>query len=143
MKNFVAVKMLLPHMLLSPTNVKRFQQEAQAASALSHPSLITVHDLGVTTDGIPYLVMEYVEGYGLSDRIKREGRIPPARCLDLLIDACDALSVAHEKGIFHRDLKPSNIMIAVSCDGSEQIKIVDFGIAKLLPTEGEEAQQLT
>jgi tetratricopeptide (TPR) repeat protein/tRNA A-37 threonylcarbamoyl transferase component Bud32 len=143
MKNLVAVKMLLPHMLSSPTSVKRFQQEAQAASALSHPNLITVHDLGVTPDGIPYLVMEYVEGYGLSDLIKREGRVSPARCLDILIDACDALAVAHDKGIIHRDLKPSNIMIAVSGDGGEQVKIVDFGIAKLLPTEGEEAQQLT
>ncbi|HEY9867834.1 MAG TPA: serine/threonine-protein kinase [Candidatus Obscuribacterales bacterium] len=143
MKNFVAVKMLLPHMLLSPTNVKRFQQEAQAASALSHPNLITVHDLGVTPEGVPYIVMEYIEGCGLSDIIKKEGRLQPARCLDILIDVCDALSVAHEKGIIHRDLKPSNIMIAVSGDGREQVKIVDFGIAKLLPTEGEEAQQLT
>jgi serine/threonine-protein kinase len=142
-KNLVAVKMLLPHMLLSSTNLKRFQQAAQAASALSHPNLITVHDLGLTPYGMPYLVMEYIEGCGLSDLIKREGRISPARCLDILIDACDASSVAHEKGIIHRDLKPSNIMIAVSGDGTEQVKIVDFGIAKLLPTGGEEAQRLT
>ncbi len=143
MKNLVAVKMLLPHTLLSPTNLKRFQQEAQAASALNHPNVITVHDLGVTPGGLPYLVMEYVDGAGLSDIIRKEGKLDPARCLDMFICACDALAAAHDKGIIHRDLKPSNIMIVTGGDGKDLVKIVDFGIAKLMPTEGEEAQRLT
>jgi serine/threonine protein kinase len=143
MKNLVAIKMLLPHMLLHPTNLKRFQQEAQAASALSHPNVMTVHDLGVTADGLPYLIMEYIEGCGLSDIIKVEGKLAPARALDFFIQACDGLAVAHDKGIIHRDLKPSNIMVVTTDDGKELVKIVDFGIAKLLPTEGEEAQRLT
>jgi len=143
MKNLVAIKMLLPHMLLSLTNLKRFQQEAQAASALSHPNVMTVHDLGVTADGLPYLIMEYIEGLGLSDILKLEGKLAPMRAMDFFIQASDALALAHDKGIIHRDLKPSNIMIVTTDDGKELVKIVDFGIAKLLPTEGEEAVRLT
>lgn len=143
MKKVVAVKMLHPQMLLSPTNLKRFQQEAQAASSLSHKNVITVYDLGVTPGGVPYIVMEYIQGAGLSELIKAEGRIKPERCLEIFLQACDGLAAAHEKGIVHRDIKPSNVMIIPASDGKGLVKIVDFGVAKLLPTEGEEAQRLT
>ncbi len=139
----VAIKMLHPQMLLSPTNIKRFQQEAQTASDLSHPILIKVHHLGVTADGVPYIVMEHIEGVALSEVIKAEGRIRPERCLDIFLKACEGLSAAHEKGIVHRNIKSSNLMLIPTGDGGELVKVIDFGIAKLLPTEGEEAQRLT
>ncbi len=143
MKKVVAVKMLHPQMLVSPTNLKRFQQEAQTASSLTHANVITVYDLGVTPAGVPFIVMEYIEGTSLSELIKEEGKLKPERCLDVFIQACQGLAAAHEKGIVHRDIKPSNVMLIPTKDGGELVKIVDFGVAKLLPTEGEEAQRLT
>jgi serine/threonine protein kinase len=143
MKKRVAVKMLLPERLHSSANVARFQQEARAAGALSHPNLMTVYDLGVTPEGVPYLAMEYVEGTGLSELIQAHALDEPQRCLDIFIQACQGLGAAHDHGIVHRDIKPSNVMVATTPEGKDLVKIVDFGIAKLLPTEGEEALKLT
>ncbi len=143
MKKTVAVKMLLSERLHKSSNIARFQQEARAAGALSHPNLMTVYDLGVTPEGVPFIVMEFVEGIGLDEVIERDGKLAPERCLNLFLQACEGLAAAHDKGIVHRDIKPSNVMITAGRDGAELVKIVDFGIAKLLPTEGEEALRLT
>lgn len=138
-----AVKVLLPHLAINPKNLKRFEQEARAASALAHPNVIAIHDFGASPEGQPYLVMDYLEGKGLNDLIHQDGVLAVDRSLGIFIQACDALALAHEKGIVHRDLKPSNIMITADSTGEDQVKIVDFGIAKLLPTEGEDVQRLT
>lgn len=132
LKKLVAIKMLHMH-LLSDAIVKRFEQEAQAASSLSHPNIIQVHDFGVSPHGQPYMVMDFVEGEPLSNVLHRNPmRIEPA--LNVLIQVADALAHAHEKGVLHRDLKPSNIMVTDADCSFPEIKIVDFGIAKVLET---------
>ena len=143
MDKVVAIKMLHAHLVTNPQSLMRFQQEAQAASALSHPNVIAVHDFGITPQGMPYLVMDYLEGTSLTDLIATEGNLPPERTCNIFIQACDALSHAHQKGIIHRDIKPSNIMLLDKDDNPDFVLIVDFGIAKLLPQSEKQGQHLT
>ncbi|HEY9871707.1 MAG TPA: protein kinase [Candidatus Obscuribacterales bacterium] len=141
MKRTVAIKMLHPQMVSSASTLKRFQQEAEAASSLNHPNILTVFDFGISDQGKPYLVMDYLEGTSLAALLEAERRLPVERSLRIFVQACAALAHAHQKGIIHRDLKPANIML-VELDGHPDfVKLVDFGIAKLLePEEGESAQ---
>ena len=138
----VAVKMLHSRLLDSPTTIKRFQQEARAASTLSHPNLITVFDYGVLDGGIPYLVMDFIEGRSLSEILDDEASLEPSRAIPIFLQTTQALAHAHEKGVLHRDMKPSNIMITNE-NGNEVVKIVDFGIAKFLPESGQESTKIT
>ncbi|HEY9785536.1 MAG TPA: protein kinase [Candidatus Obscuribacterales bacterium] len=133
LNRMVAIKMLHPH-LLSEAIIKRFEQEALAISSLSHPNIIQVYDYGISEHGQPYMVMDFVEGETLSDVLRRMiVGIEPA--LNIFIQVCDALQHAHDKNVLHRDLKPSNIMVMdVDCSFPE-IKIVDFGIAKVLEAD--------
>lgn len=124
----VAVKVLPKELSLDPTRLKRFEQEARAASALNHPNIITIHDFG-TAGACPYIVMELVEGLPLRESILT-GPLPLKKLLRLAAQIAEGLVKAHEAGIVHRDLKPENIM--VTRDGLA--KIVDFGLAKLIPT---------
>ena len=110
--------------------LQRFDQEAKSAGSLNHPNLVSVHDYGTSDDGTPYFIMEFLEGHSLEDDIKKNGPLEEKRALHLFAQVCDALKHAHEKGIIHRDIKPSNLMLVKSDDGSETVKIVDFGIAK-------------
>jgi len=143
MKRIVAIKMLLSHTKTDPTNIERFKQEARAISALKHPNLVAVYDFGITTAGDPYLVMDLVEGESLSAVLERERHLSPQRIVPMAIQACAALSYAHEQGIIHRDVKPGNIMITRSEDGGELVKLLDFGIARLLGPLEEQCQRLT
>jgi serine/threonine-protein kinase len=104
---------------------RRFVQEAQAASALNHPNIITIHDV-VSTDGLELMVMEYVSGVTLDDLVPKQG-LNVQKTLDIAVQIADALQTAHAAGIVHRDLKPANIMVT----GTGLVKILDFGIAKL------------
>ncbi len=132
MKRSVAIKMLHPNAVASSTTLQRFQQEAEAASCLNHPNILTVFDFGVTAQGQPYLVMDYLEGTNLSTLIEKETYIQFRRALGIFLQMAAALQHAHSKGVIHRDLKPSNIML-VKFEGDEDfVKIVDFGIAKVL-----------
>lgn len=143
MKRIVAIKLLLPHLVSSSAALKRFQQEAQAASALNHPNILTVYDFGISTQGMPFLVMDFLEGTTLSVLIQEKGHLSVNRALPLFIQACSGLAHAHQKGVIHRDLKPANLML-VNYDGqSDFLKIVDFGIAKLLQADSGTAEQLT
>lgn len=143
MKRTVAIKMLHPQMVSSASTLKRFQQEAEAASSLSHPNILTVFDFGISDQGKPYLVMDYLEGTTLAAVLETERRLPVGRSLRIFVQACAALAHAHQKGIIHRDLKPANIML-VELDGHPDfVKLVDFGIAKMLAPEKGESAQLT
>jgi len=122
------------------TSWRRFQKEAQAASALDHPCLIKVHDFG-TDDGQPFFVMDFFDGETLSERFKREGALTLETAIAVFSKICQGLSYAHSQGIVHRDIKPSNIMI--SRGTSLEVRIVDFGIAKFNDTEDIDLISLT
>src|SRR5271170_5999751 len=143
MNRIVAIKMLHKHMVSSADALKRFQVEAQAASCLSLPNILTIYDFGLTDEGQPFMVMDYLEGCSLGDIIEREGYLTVPRALDIFLQVCSGLAHAHSKGIIHRDLKPSNIMLVQSGEQPDFVKIVDFGIAKLLRQTDRTPEQLT
>ena len=122
---FVALKVLPPEKVSDPDRKRRFIQEAKAASALNHPSIITIHDID-QADGIDFIAMEYVGGKTLDQRIGHRG-LRLNDTLKYAVQIADALAKAHSAGIVHRDLKPTNIM--VNEDGV--VKVLDFGLAKL------------
>lgn len=120
----VAVKLLHPVLTADPVSRLRFENEAKAASSLSHPHIVGVHDSG-DHDGTPYIVMERLSGRTLADEIAR-GPMPQAQVLSVLDDVLSALAAAHGAGILHRDIKPANILFTATGD----VKVADFGIAK-------------
>ena len=125
LKRMVAVKVLTPGKTRDPVGRRRFIQEAQAASALNHPNIITIYD--ILPDGdTQYMVMEYVSGKTLQGLISK-GRLPVSEVLQLATQMANALGVAHAAGIIHRDFKPANVMVT----GSGLVKVLDFGLAKL------------
>ena len=128
----VAIKLIRPELVTSQDIIERFFREARAAAKLSHPNIVTVHDLGQTEDGTLYIAMEIVDGQSLKDLIVAEGPWAPARALRFCRGVASALSVAHRNGIVHRDLKPQNIMVFQDSEGNESPKLLDFGIAKTL-----------
>ena len=136
-----AIKVLNPSMVYDPDAVARFNREAANASRISHPSVCAIYDFGETPEGLIYLAMEFVEGQPLTDVLEREGALPVARAAAILVQVADALQAAHDLGIVHRDLKPDNIMIARARDGADVVKVVDFGIAKLVGSDA--SQEVT
>lgn len=119
----------------------RFQQEAEAASALSHPNVVTVHDFGLTAAGQPYFIMDCLEGKSLADLLAEKRFLKIQQAIEVFTQTCEGLDHAHRKGIIHRDIKPSNIIIIKQDDGYDLIKLVDFGIAKLMPTGSQTLKQ--
>src|SRR5258705_8783326 len=122
----VALKVLPPEFVSQQDRRRRFFQEARAASALNHPHILTVYEVG-EDEGKPYIAMEYIEGETLRQKI-RSRSLQIKQTLDITIQIAEGLSKAHEAGIIHRDLKPENLMIRL--DG--YAKILDFGLAKLI-----------
>src|SRR5438105_1708549 len=121
----VAVKVLPDHLASSPDVRQRFEREAKTISALSHPHICALYDVG-NQDGVEYLVMEYLEGETLSDRLAK-GPLPLEQLLRYGIEIAEALDRAHRQGIVHRDLKPGNVMLTKS-----GVKLLDFGLAKAM-----------
>jgi eukaryotic-like serine/threonine-protein kinase len=127
-----AVKFLRPHLASNEEAVARFRREARAAGALDSEHIATVTDFDVAADGSPFLVMEYLEGKSLGQLLAEEGPLPVPRAAGALLQVCRGLEAAHAAGILHRDLKPDNLFVVRRADGSERVKILDFGIAKLM-----------
>lgn len=126
----VAVKFLLAEYAHRDDVIKRFYREARAAAAIKHPNIIDVSDVGLSSQGEPFIVMEYLEGESLAQMLARVGPIDiPAAC-GILEPALRALQVAHEKKIVHRDIKPDNIFLHHGQNSSPEIKLIDFGISK-------------
>jgi serine/threonine protein kinase len=128
----VVIKTLRSEMRGNAEWLKRFQREGKAARAFRHPNAVTVYDLSAGSDGLIYMVMEYVEGHTLDRELKRRGRFSPAEALDVLEPVADVLDAAHARGVVHRDLKPENVMLGHEDRGGTVIKVLDLGIAKLV-----------
>jgi len=126
-----ALKVMSPALSRDPDAVTRFNREATSASRISHPNVCAVYDFGLTSEGLVYLAMEYVEGRTLTTVLEESGPMPLPRAAALLAQCAAGLQAAHDLGIVHRDLKPDNIMV-VARRGGETAKLVDFGIAKAM-----------
>jgi serine/threonine-protein kinase len=136
----VAVKTLNPSLAAAPQFFERFRREAEIASRLRHPNVITIYDFGRAQDGTCYYVMELLEGESLRELVKRDGPMSLRRAVDVIEQACRGLAHAHEQGAVHRDIKPHNIMVQ-QLDGRDFVKVLDFGLVKAL--EQDEEEQLT
>jgi serine/threonine protein kinase len=131
----VAVKVLHPDLAQDDTFITRFHTEAKAASVLVNPNTVTIFDFGQTDDGSLFIAMEYLAGASLAERLS-VGPLVWQQAVVIGVQVCRALAEAHRKGIVHRDLKPENIMLNAADDGSLLVKVLDFGIAKMLEAPG-------
>jgi serine/threonine protein kinase len=127
----VAIKVLHPELAKLDTVRARFSREAQAATAAGHPNIVEVLDLDVMPDGLPFLVLEYLEGRDLAVDLAREGPQRVDKTAHIVAQTCRALAAAHAKGVVHRDLKPANLFIAPREGDPWFVKVVDFGISKI------------
>ncbi|MDR3617424.1 MAG: serine/threonine-protein kinase [Candidatus Obscuribacterales bacterium] len=129
LREIMALKVLTTG--LSDTAIVRFQKEAQVCRKLDHPNLIRVFDFALLENESPYLVMEFINGESLADILKRQGQLSESEAIAIFIQIMDGLAYAHDQGVIHRDIKPSNVMICDRADNQLQVKILDFGIAKI------------
>jgi serine/threonine-protein kinase len=126
----VAVKLLNDIFTTDPSAVSRFRREARAAAAIRHPNIVEVTDTGTDDSGVPFIVMEYLDGESLSALLRRERMLHPGVASLIACQILAGLAAAHQRGVIHRDLKPSNILLAHHPDGSYHVKVLDFGISK-------------
>ncbi|HVK64955.1 MAG TPA: serine/threonine-protein kinase, partial [Polyangium sp.] len=131
-----AIKVMLPHVLGSPLCAERFLREARALSELRSAHVARVYDVGRLPNDAPFMVMEYLEGQTLLARLAQRGPLPAEEVAVYALHACEALAEAHALGMVHRDLKPDNLFLTQAHDGSPCVKVLDFGVSKLLHDEG-------
>lgn len=136
----VAVKVLLPGRATDETARRRFEREAKAAASLVHPHVVDVYRFGRLPDQTPYLVMRFVKGRTMEERLEAEGRLPNGLARGVLADVTSALAAAHARGIVHRDIRPANVLWDTE---TESAHLTDFGIAALLETSGENVTRIT
>jgi serine/threonine protein kinase len=127
-----ALKVINPLLAGDSGYIRRFKTEAVIARKLQHPNAVRIDDLDATDDGLPFIVMELVEGESLKSLILRMGCLPIARCVEITAQTADALGAAHDLGIVHRDIKPDNILVTQAANGADLVKVADLGIAKVL-----------
>lgn len=139
----VAIKVVHPHLLSDEQSVARFYTEARAASRLNHPNSVSIIDFGRTDEGILYLVMEFLQGRDLSRLMLEDGPLPLTRVGEIVCAVLDALAEAHALSVVHRDLKPENVIIERLRSGGDLVKVVDFGLAKLLGGGGSAGTGIT
>jgi serine/threonine-protein kinase len=138
-----ALKFLRPSVARKPSAAARFLREAEASGRVKSPHVVTITDVGELASGSPYLVMEYLEGICLEARLAGGLRLPLDEACELGLQAAEGLAAAHAMGVIHRDIKPANLYITHILEGTGLLKIVDFGISKILDPEGGPGQQLT
>src|SRR5262245_53562535 len=131
LKKRFAIKTLHPAVARLPEAHARFLREGEAASRIHHPHVVDVVDVG-TEDGIPFLVMEFLEGQSLEALIASTGRMELEAAISLLLPALSAVAAGHAQGVVHRDLKPANIFVARGSWGESVTKVLDFGVSKLM-----------
>jgi eukaryotic-like serine/threonine-protein kinase len=131
----VAIKILHATGLEKPEMVERFAREARAAAALTSDHVVRILDVDETEERVPFFVMEHLSGEDLEHVLAQGGPLPVGRAVDIVLDACEALAEAHACGIIHRDLKPANLFLTKRANGSELVKVLDFGISKAMTPE--------
>jgi serine/threonine protein kinase len=127
----VVVKILQKAALQNEDIARKFLHEKEALIRLDHPNIVRILDSGNLTDGNPFMVMEYIEGYSLRRKLRDEGRLSFETAANIIESVTNALSVAHSKGVLHRDIKPENIMLTPDEEGKERVRLIDFGIARV------------
>lgn len=135
----VALKFLLPDVAQSAASIARFRREARAAAKIKNEHVVRIFDVCATATGIPFIVMEYLDGRDLEHVLQtaRNGRLPVPDAVDIILQASEALAEGHRLGIVHRDLKPANLFCVDAEDGFPMIKVLDFGISKIQPLPGD------
>ncbi len=128
----VAVKLLHRALTENDEALRRFHQEARAAAAVGHRGIVEVHDIGLTGDGEPYIVMELLEGESLGSLLARDGPLPVPLALEVALAALSALAAAHRRGIVHRDIKPDNVFLERTMADVPSVKLLDFGVSKMI-----------
>lgn len=139
----VALKVLQASLSQDNESWSRFEREALTLAQLSHRNIATFYSYGIWEEKVPYIAMELLEGPSLAETIAKEEKIDWKRSLKLACQICQAMAYAHEAGVVHRDLKPSNIVLITDKDDGQIVKVMDFGLAKLIHPDGKEAQKLT
>jgi hypothetical protein len=132
----VAIKLMLPEVVASQEALARFAREARAAVKIKSEHVARVSDVGSLPSGAPYMVMEYLEGIDLGDWLEQRGRLPIDQAAEFVLQACEAIAEAHALGIVHRDLKPRNLFVVRRADGLLSVKVLDFGISKVVNPSG-------
>ncbi len=130
-KEPVVLKILHPQWARVPAVVERFKRESQIAYRINHPNVAMVYDFSLTDDGVPFLALEWLDGWTLKEELAKNGPMSIARCAEIWAPVCDAVAAAHGAGVVHRDLKPENVMLTKR-DGKSVPVVLDFGIAKFL-----------
>lgn len=143
LNRLVAVKVFQPRSgHATQSDLDRFRLEGVSACRIQHPNAVSILDFGISSAGIAYLVMELLSGHPLTKEISHHGRLTPERCVEIALPICEVLAEAHAAGIVHRDIKPDNIFLHQTKDG-EVVKVVDFGLAKLLGESRIDLQHVT
>ncbi|MDA8017655.1 MAG: ABC transporter substrate-binding protein [Thermoanaerobaculia bacterium] len=133
----VAIKVILPGLQSTPSMIQRFYREARLLSQLNHPNVVSIIDFGHTADGLVFMVMELLVGATLDDLVESNEGLDVPRIVALVRQICSGVSAAHRRGLVHRDLKPDNVFVVSGSTATEQVKLLDFGIARAMEVEGQ------
>jgi serine/threonine-protein kinase len=136
MERTVVVKVVHNYLSHNENEIQRFEREAQVVAGLNHPNIVALYDYGLVDGSLPFIVMEYIRGMNLAQKVSRHGPPEMAVAVRIIRQICRALEEAHSLGIIHRDLKPDNIILQEKFDRPDWVKIVDFGIAHRVDTQG-------
>jgi len=139
----IALKLLNQRSARDPIDVARFRREARAASLLDHPNSVQVLDFGESAGGTPFIAMELVKGESLGERLHHQGPLDERQAARITKLICSALAEAHALGVVHRDLKPENVVLSQRGEMDDYVKVLDFGLAKLMARDGEDLRTLT
>lgn len=143
MDKLMAIKMLHSHMVSDSEAVKRFYREAKTVSQVRHHHIVTLYDFGMSSQGQPFLVMDYMQGVSLKDELKNNGPLSFERAERIFAQVCDALASAHSMDVVHRDLKPENILLSSQNQNPDWVTLVDFGLSKLKEPKTQDAYTIT
>jgi serine/threonine protein kinase len=143
MDRLMAIKMLHSHMVAEPESVKRFFREAKTVSQVKHHHVVTLYDFGMSPQGQPFIVMDYLEGKSLKHIVKESGPLTFERADNIFRQVCEGLAAAHVLDVVHRDMKPENIVISKQTDDTDWVTLVDFGLSKLKDERGADIASIT